>query len=71
MSAELKLVQALQKRVYRRTVEYDGQVPEPQRATEENKDAAGEISRKQGRVEELTRKLAIKLNKQEAEANQR
>lgn len=71
MSAELKLVQALQKRVHKRTVEYDGLVPQPQRVTQENQDAAGEISRKQGRVEELTRKLAVKLNKQEAEANPR
>jgi hypothetical protein len=68
LSAELKLIQALQKRVHKRTVAYDTEVPEQLRVTEEAKDTAGEISRKQGRVEELTRKLAIKLDKQEAEA---
>jgi hypothetical protein len=70
MSAELKLILGLQKRVHARTVAYDTEVPEPRRATEGATAEAGEIARKQGRVEDLTRKLAEKINK-EAEAENR
>jgi hypothetical protein len=63
LSAELKLVQALQKRVAKQTKAYDKQVPAQMRVTEEAKGEATEISRKQGRVEDLTRKLASRLNK--------
>ena len=70
MSAELKLVLALQKRVYKRTKGYDTQIPEQMRVTEEATTEAGEIARKQGRVKYLTRKLAVKINKETEAANQ-
>lgn len=71
MSAELKLILGLQKRVAKRTVDYDAQVAEPARGTDEGKAEAAEIARKQGRVHELTRKLAVKVAKQsEAEGGQ-
>ena len=69
-SAELKLIQKLQKRVLKRTQTYDTAIPKQLRVTEEAKDEAGEISRKQGKVEKLTRKLANKINK-EQQANNR
>lgn len=69
-SAELKLIQKLQKRVYKRTKAYDQAVPQQVRVTEEARDEAVEISRKQGKVEGLTRKLANKINK-EQQANDR
>ena len=69
-SAELKLILGLQKRVYKRTVSYDAQVPEQLRVTEEATTEAGEIARKQGRVKQLTRKLAIKINKEAEAENQ-
>ena len=37
MSAELKLIVGLQKRVAKRTQEYDAHVPQPQRATDDGK----------------------------------
>lgn len=64
-SAELKLIQKLQKRVLKRTQTYDSSVPEQLRVTEEAQTEAGEISRKQGKVEQLTRKLANKINKEQ------
>ena len=70
-SAELKLIKKLQQRVHKRTKTYDVAVPEQLRVTEEAKDEAIEISRKQGRVEDLLRKLANKINKLEAEADNR
>lgn len=69
-SAELKLIQKLQKRVYTRTKAYDQAVPKQVRVTEEARDEAVEISRKQSKVEGLTRKLANKINK-EQQANDR
>ena len=69
-SAELKLIQKLQKRVYARTKAYDQAVPKQIRVTEEARDEAVEISRKQSKVEGLTRKLANKINK-EQQANDR
>ena len=70
-SAELKLIQKLQKRVYKRTVSFDEEVPKALRATEEASDEASEISRKQGKVKELTRALAVKINKEnEGNTNQ-
>ena len=68
-SAELKLIQKLQKRVLKRTQNYDKSVPEQLRVTEEAKDEAFEISRKQGKVEKLTRKLANKINKEQQANN--
>jgi len=70
-SAELKLIQKLQKRVLKRTQNYDIAVPEQLRVADEAKDEALEISRKQGKVESLTRKLANKINKLEQQANDR
>ncbi len=64
MSAELKLIQALQKRVAARTKTYDAEIPQQLRVTEEAADEAREISRKQGQVEDLTRRVAEKLNKE-------
>lgn len=62
-SAELKLIQGLQKRVAKRTKQYDTEVPPVVRVTEEAKDEATEIARKQGRVEELTRELANRITR--------
>ncbi len=70
-SAELKLINKLQKRVLKRTQNYDTSIPEALRVTEEAKDEALEISRKQGKVESLTRKLANKINKLEQQAKDR
>ena len=68
-SAELKLIQKLQKRVHKRTKDYDAAVPQQLRVTEEAKDEAVEISRKQGKVEKLTRKIANKINKEQQANN--
>lgn len=62
-SAELKLIKAMQEKVSKRTLEYDTQVPEQLRVTEDAREEARGLSKKQGRVEELTRKLADRLNK--------
>ncbi len=70
-SAELKLINKLQKRVLKRTQNYDTAIPEALRVTEEAKDEALEIARKQGKVESLTRKLANKINKLEQQAKDR
>lgn len=59
------MIQKLQKIVAKRTKEFDGAVPEMLRVTEDAKTGASEIARKQGRVEDLTRKLATQLNKNE------
>ncbi len=59
------MIQKLQKIVAKRTKEFDGTTPEALRVTEDAKTGAAEISRKQGRVEDLTRKLANQLNKNE------
>ena len=64
MSAELKLIMILQKRVAARTKTYDAEIPQQLRVTEEAADEAMEISRKQGQVEDLTRRVAEKLNKE-------
>ena len=70
-SAELKLILALQKRVHENTVSYDTTVSEDTRVTEDAQAAAAEVARKQGRVKELTRKLAVKINKEAEEAENR
>jgi hypothetical protein len=64
MSAELKLVLLQQQHVNRRTRQYDEAVPEHARMTEEARLEAADLSRKQGRVEELMRLVAIKHNKE-------
>lgn len=65
ISAELKLILGLQKQVAKKTTEYDGRVGEA-RATPQGQQEAQLLSKRQGRVEELTRKLATKLAKDEA-----
>lgn len=64
MSAELKLIMFLQQRVADRTKSYDTDVPQQLRVTEQAAEEALGISRKQGQVEDLTRKLAVKINKE-------
>lgn len=54
---------AMQKKVLKRTKAFDADVPVAKRSDGEARDEASEISRKQGRVKQLTRKLADKLNK--------
>jgi hypothetical protein len=66
-SGELKLIQALQKRVLKKTEAYDAEVPDALRNTDEATDEAAQISAKQGKVKELTRALANKINKQDTE----
>jgi len=65
LSAELKMIQQLQRLVAKQTKDYDGRVAQDQRETADAKVAAQQLSRKQGRVEDLTRKLANQLNKNE------
>lgn len=65
LSAELKVLMQLQKTVAKRTKDFDKAVPAEKRDTADAKLSAGELSRKQGRVEELARKLANQLNKNE------
>lgn len=65
LSAELKMIQQLQKLVAKQTKDYDVRVAPEQREGAEAKATAQQLSRKQGRVEDLTRKLANQLNKNE------
>ncbi len=67
-SAELKLVMIKQKRVNSRTKAYDEEVPEQLRVTDEARDAAGELARQQGKVEDLLRKIATQIQKDEQAA---
>lgn len=62
-SAELKLVMIKQKHVNRRTAEYDENNPEDARRAEAGQEQATEISRQQGVVEDLLRKMAAKMAK--------
>jgi hypothetical protein len=63
ISAELKMIRYLQERVNKRTKEFDG-LPAELKSTDDAKVSAHDLSGKQGRVKELTRKLAVKLNKE-------
>jgi len=65
LSAELKLIQKMQQIVAKATKEYDGRVPAERRTEADAKASAQALSRKQGKVEDLTRKLADKLNQNE------
>ena len=65
LSAELKMIQKMQKLVAKQTKEFDAKVPADRRAEGDAKAGATSLSRKQGRVEDLTRKLANQLNKNE------
>ncbi|MCC6782149.1 MAG: hypothetical protein IT457_04860 [Planctomycetes bacterium] len=64
LSAELKLVMIKQKRVNKQTSEFDKEVPEAARETPAVADRAAELSRQQGRTEDLLRRLATKLEKE-------
>ncbi|MEM7199878.1 MAG: hypothetical protein AAF628_06410 [Planctomycetota bacterium] len=66
-STEVKLLLTLQQRVAARTKAYDGDVPPNAREGEDAKAEAAEIARKQGRVHDLTRKLATKMSQENAE----
>ncbi|MCC7063164.1 MAG: hypothetical protein IT456_10195 [Planctomycetes bacterium] len=63
MSAELKMLKYLQERVNKSTKEYDAR-PAEAKAGDAAKTDAEKLSSKQGRVQELMRKLAIKQNKE-------
>jgi hypothetical protein len=63
-SAELKLVMIKQKRVNRRTQEFDNAVPDQLRDTEEARAEAQDLAEKQSVVEELLRKMADKMSKE-------
>lgn len=59
------MIQQLQKLVAKQTKDYDARVALEQREGAEGKTQAQQLSLKQGRVEDLTRKLANQLNKNE------
>ena len=63
VSAELKMLKFLQERVNKSTKEFDKLAAEAKQTTE-GAAQAGMLSGKQGRVQELMRKLAVKLNKE-------
>lgn len=63
ISAELKLLKYMQERVNKATKEYDGRAGEA-KGSETGKADAEALSKKQGRVQELMRKLAVKVNKE-------
>ncbi|MBI5850995.1 MAG: hypothetical protein HZB39_08195 [Planctomycetes bacterium] len=64
LSAELRLVMIKQKRVNKQTSEFDQQVPAEQRGDAPVVERAAELSRQQGRTEDLLRRLATKLEKE-------
>lgn len=59
------MIQKMQKSVAKQTKDYDVRVDIEQREAVEAKATAQHISKRQGRVEDLTRKLANQLNKNE------
>lgn len=61
ISAELKMIRFLQERVNKRTKDLDG-IPAALKETDDAKAEAAELSSRQGKVQDLTRKLANKLN---------
>jgi hypothetical protein len=64
ISAELKMIRYLQERVNKRTKEYDEGMPAALRETDDARAEAVQLSGKQGKVRDLTRKLAVKLNQE-------
>jgi hypothetical protein len=62
-SAELKLIMIKQKRVNKSTSEFDKAVPEASRETDAAKARAEQLSRQQGQVEDLMRRVAQKQDK--------
>ncbi len=63
VSAELKMLKFLQERVNKSTKEFD-KLADEAKHTAEGGAKADLLSGKQGRVQELMRKLAVKLNKE-------
>lgn len=63
VSAELKMLKFLQERVNKSTKAFDAKTEEDKLANEATAEA-NKLSGKQGRVQELMRKLATKLNKE-------
>lgn len=63
VSAELKVLRYLQERVNKATKEFDGR-PADQKTGDEAAAMAKTLSTKQGRVQDLMRKLAVKLGKE-------
>jgi hypothetical protein len=63
VSAELKMLRFLQDRVNKSTKEFDGK-PAEQRVTEAATAESGVLAKKQGRVQDLMRRLAEKLGKE-------
>ena len=64
IAAELKMIKFLQERVNKSTKDYEKSVPEPQRTTDDAKAEASSLADRQARVRDLTRKLAVKLGKE-------
>ncbi len=64
VAAELKMIKFLQERVNTGTKDYEKSFPEAQRGTDDAKSQSDELSGKQARVRDLTRKLATKLGKE-------
>ena len=60
-SAELKMLRYLQERVNKTTKEFDGRAPEAKNTAESDA-----MSKKQARVQELMRRLAEKMAKEES-----
>ena len=58
------MIRYLQERVNKRTLEYEEGVPAIMRETEDARAEAVELSKNQGKVHDLTRKLATKLSKE-------
>ncbi len=63
VSAELKMLHYLQERVNKATKTFDAR-PEAERAAAPAVAESGVLSKKQGRVEDLMRRLAEKLGKE-------
>ncbi|MCR9244408.1 MAG: hypothetical protein NXI31_05210 [bacterium] len=63
VSAELKMLKFLQERVNKATKAFDEQ-PKEAKHTAAGGQKADQIAGKQGRVQQLMRKLAVKLNKE-------
>jgi hypothetical protein len=63
VSAELKMLRFLQERVNKATKEFDAR-PAAQKVADAGKAASDQLSTKQGRVQDLMRRLAVKLGKE-------
>jgi len=58
------MIRFLQERVNTRTLEYDEGMPAAMRDTDDARNEAGDLSARQVKVRDLTRKLATKLNQE-------